>query len=57
MGLKEFVKNKLTWMDKPNDLKDIIENTIRINNRFYEIFLERKGSYSFKKKQGNGKKK
>jgi hypothetical protein len=51
------VKDKLTRINKPNNLKDIIKNIIRINNRFYKRFLEKKGSYNFGKKQGNGKKK
>jgi hypothetical protein len=50
MVLKEFVKDKLTRINKPNNLKDIIENTIKINNRFYERSLEKKGSYNFGKK-------
>jgi hypothetical protein len=44
-------------MDKPNNLRNIIENTIRINNRFYERFLEKKRSYNFGKKQESKKKK
>jgi hypothetical protein len=44
-------------MDKPNNLKDMIESAVRIDNRFYKRFLERKGSYNFRKNQGNGKKK
>jgi hypothetical protein len=44
-------------MDKPDNFQNIIESTVKINNRFYERSLEKKGSYSFRKKQGNGKKK
>jgi hypothetical protein len=35
----------------------MIENAVKIDNRFYERFLEKKGSYNFGKKQRNGKKK
>jgi hypothetical protein len=35
----------------------MIENTIKIDNHFYKRSLEKKGSYNFGKKQGNGKKK
>jgi hypothetical protein len=38
--LKEFIKNKLTRIDKPNNLKNIIKNIIRINNYFYKKSLE-----------------
>jgi hypothetical protein len=31
-------------MDKPDNLRDMIENVIRINNRFYKRSLEKKGS-------------
>jgi hypothetical protein len=44
-------------MDKPDSLQDIIESAIKIDNRFYERFLEKKGSYNLGRKQGNGKKK
>jgi hypothetical protein len=29
-------------MDKPDNFQDIIENIIKINNRFYEKSLEKK---------------
>jgi hypothetical protein len=35
----------------------MIESAIKINNRFHERSLEKKGSYNFWKRQGNGKKK
>jgi hypothetical protein len=35
----------------------MIENTNKINNRFYKRSLEKKGSYNFGKKQRSGKKK
>jgi hypothetical protein len=44
-------------MNKPDTLQDMIENTIKINNYFYERSLEKKRSYSFGKKQKNRKKK
>jgi hypothetical protein len=46
----------LTRINKPDTLQDIIKNTVKINNRFYKRSLEKKGSYNFRKKQGNGKK-
>jgi hypothetical protein len=57
IGLNDFVKNELIRMDKPDNLQDIIESAVKINNRFYKRSLEKKGSYNFRKKQGNGKKK
>jgi hypothetical protein len=53
--LKEFVKDKLTRIDKPDNLQDIIENATKINNRFCKRSLEKKGSYNPGKKQRNGK--
>jgi hypothetical protein len=35
----------------------MIKNATKINNRFCEKSLEKKGSYNFGKKQKNGKKK
>jgi hypothetical protein len=29
-------------MDKPNNLRNIIEDSIKIINRFYKIFLEKR---------------
>jgi hypothetical protein len=40
--LKEFVKDELTRINKPNNLKDIIKKAIRINNCFHERSLEKK---------------
>jgi hypothetical protein len=55
--LKEFVKDKLTRINRPDNLVDIIKSAIRIKNRFYKRSLGKKGSYNFRKKQGNRKKK
>jgi hypothetical protein len=44
-------------MDKPDNLQDIIKSAVKINNRFCERSLEKKGSYNFGKGQGNRKKK
>jgi hypothetical protein len=35
----------------------MIKNTVKIDNRFYEKFLEKKKSYSFRKKQRDRRKK
>jgi hypothetical protein len=44
-------------MDRLTILVEIIEETIKINNRFLEQFLEKKGSYNFgRKHSGSGKK-
>jgi hypothetical protein len=43
-------------MDRLTTLSEIIEKTIKINNRFYKRFLEKKDSYNFGKKQNNRKK-
>jgi hypothetical protein len=50
VGLKDFVKDELTRIDKPDTLQDIIENAVKINNRFYKRSLEKKGSYNFGKR-------
>jgi hypothetical protein len=34
----------------------MIEEAVKINNRFYERVLEKKGSYNFRRKQGGGRK-
>jgi hypothetical protein len=44
-------------MDRLITLLEIIEEAIKINNRFYERSLEKKGSYNFGKRQENGRKK
>jgi hypothetical protein len=44
-------------MDRPITLAEIIEEAIKINNRFFERSLEKKGSYNFGKKYSNGRKK
>jgi hypothetical protein len=44
-------------MDQPIILAEIIEETVKINNRFLERFLEKKNSYNFRKKHNNSGKK
>jgi hypothetical protein len=44
-------------MDQPITLVEIIEETIKINNRFLERSLEKKGFYNFGKKHNNSRKK
>jgi hypothetical protein len=44
-------------MDRPTTLVEIIEETIKINNRFLERFLEKKGSYNFGRKHNTSRKK
>jgi hypothetical protein len=44
-------------MDQPTTLLEIIKETIKINNRFLERFLEKKNSYNFRKKHNNNRKK
>jgi hypothetical protein len=56
-SFKEFVKNKLTRMDRLTTLLEIIKETIKINNYFLERSLEKKGSYNFGKKYNNSRKK
>jgi hypothetical protein len=41
-------------MDQPIILSEIIKKTIKINNRFLERSLEKKGSYNFRKKHNGG---
>jgi hypothetical protein len=43
-------------MDQLIILSEIIEETIKINNCFRKRSLEKKGSYSFRKKQNNKRK-
>jgi hypothetical protein len=56
-SLKEFVKDKLTRIDQPITLAEIIKETIKINNRFLERSLEKKGSYNFRRKHSTSRKK
>jgi hypothetical protein len=56
-SLKEFVKDKLTRIDRPTTLSEIIKETVKINNRFLERSLEKKGSYNFGRKYNGGGKK
>jgi hypothetical protein len=44
-------------MDRLTTLVEIIEETIKINNRFLERFLEKKGSYNFGRRYNNSGKK
>jgi hypothetical protein len=45
-GLKDHVKDEISWSDKPDDLKEIIELAQKIDNRYYERQLEKKGGGS-----------
>jgi hypothetical protein len=56
-SLKEFIKDKLTRINQPIILLEIIEKAIKINNRFFERFLEKKGSYNFGRKHNGSRKK
>jgi hypothetical protein len=56
-SLKEFVKDKLTRINQPITLSEIIKKTIKIDNRFLERSLEKKNSYNFRKKYSNSRKK
>jgi hypothetical protein len=44
-------------MDRPTTLAEIIEEAVKINNRFLERSLEKKGSYNFGRKHSGGGKK
>jgi hypothetical protein len=44
-------------MDQPTTLLEIIEETIKINNCFFERSLEKKGSYNFGRKHSSSRKK
>jgi hypothetical protein len=44
-------------MDQLTTLLEIIKETIKINNRFLERFLEKKDSYNFGKKHDSNRKK
>jgi hypothetical protein len=56
-SLKEFVKDKLTRINRPIILVEIIEETIKINNCFLEQSLEKKGFYNFGRKHNDSGKK
>jgi hypothetical protein len=45
-GLKDHVKDEISRSDKPDDLKEMIEMAQKIDNRYYERQLERKGGGS-----------
>lgn len=42
-GLKENIKDELARDGRPNVLEDLIEKAVKIDNRIYERYLERKG--------------
>jgi hypothetical protein len=44
-------------MDQPTTLVEIIEEAIKINNRFLERSLEKKSSYNFGRKYNSSRKK
>jgi predicted adenine nucleotide alpha hydrolase (AANH) superfamily ATPase len=44
-------------MDRLTTLLEIIEETVKINNYFYERSLEKKNSYNFRKKHNSSRKK
>jgi hypothetical protein len=44
-------------MDRLITLSEIIKETIKINNRFLEWFLEKKDSYNFGRKYNSNRKK
>ena len=44
-GLKELVKDELSRNDFPDSFKELTEDAIRIDNRFYERAQEKKGFY------------
>jgi hypothetical protein len=44
-------------MNQLTILLEIIEKVIKINNRFLKRFLEKKGSYNFRRKYNSGGKK
>jgi hypothetical protein len=44
-------------MDRLTILSEIIEETVKINNRFLERSLEKKGSYNFGRKHSSSGKK
>jgi hypothetical protein len=56
-SLKEFVKDKLTRIDRPIILLEIIKETIKINNYFLERSLEKKSSYNFRRKHNSSRRK
>jgi hypothetical protein len=57
ISIKEFVKDKLTRINQPIILSEIIEETIKINNYFRERSLEKKSSYNFGKRHNSDRKK
>jgi hypothetical protein len=57
ISLKEFVKDELTRINQPTTLLEIIKETIKINNRFLERSLEKKGSYNFGRRYNSSRKK
>jgi hypothetical protein len=55
-GLKEVVKDELSRTDFPDTFKELTEDAIRIDNRFYERAQEKKGFYdpTSKKRYNHG---
>jgi hypothetical protein len=45
-GLKDHVKDEIARSDVPDSLNDLIVMAIKINNRYYERAIERKGLYT-----------
>ena len=50
------MKDKLTRIDRADDLIELIEQATKINNRLYERTLERKGYYFHGKSKHRSKK-
>lgn len=42
LSLKEFIKDELTRVDEPNDIKELAEQATCFNKRFYERRLKKK---------------
>jgi hypothetical protein len=45
-GLKDHVKDEIARLDVPESLNDLIVMAIKIDNRYYERAIERKGLYA-----------
>ena len=52
-GLKDRIKDEITKFERPKILKDLIDISIRIDNRLYERFLEKKSPSSEPRYQGS----
>jgi hypothetical protein len=42
VGLKESVKDELARMERPDELKELVEQSIKIDNRLYERQLKKR---------------